>query len=124
VVAPQTDGIDPKAWKVSPPAGETTPLTVTFDRTLDHPILMRALTVVGPDGKPVAGKADATNDGRGWTFRPAGRWTPGEYKLRVDTILEDVCGNRLGRPFEVDLARPAPTEVKEPVDLLFTVARR
>jgi hypothetical protein len=123
VVAPQPEGIDPKGWKVSAPADEAAPITVSFDRPLDHPILLRALTVVGPDGKPVAGKAEATNDDRGWAFRPAARWAAGEYKLRVHPVLEDVCGNRLGRPFEVDLARPAPKEVKEPVDLPFTVGR-
>jgi hypothetical protein len=85
---------------------------------------MRALSVLGPDGKPVAGKTEATDDDRGWTFRPTARWTPGAYTLRVDTVLEDVCGNRIGRPFEVDLARPAPKEVKvEHVDLPFTVGR-
>jgi hypothetical protein len=91
---------------------------------MDHPLLLRALTVVGPDGKPVAGKAEATDHDRGWSFRPAARWAPGEYNLRADTLLEDVSGNRLGRPFEIDLARPAPKEVKEPVDLPFTVGRR
>jgi len=123
VVAPVAEGIDPKAWKVSAPADEASPLTVAFDRTMDHPILLRALTVLRPDGKPVAGKAETTNDDRGWSFRPTARWAPGTYNLRVDTILEDVSGNRLGRPFEIDLARPAPKEVKEMVDLPFTVGR-
>jgi hypothetical protein len=43
----------------------------------------------------------------------------------VATILEDVCGNRIGIPFEVDLSRPAPKEVKtKHVDLPFTVGRQ
>lgn len=123
-VAPVAEAIDPKAWKVAMPADDAGPLSVSFDRRMDHPILLRALTVLGPDDKPVAGKAEATNDDRGWALRPSNKWAPGKYNLRVETILEDVCGNRIGRPFEVDLARPAPQEVKDPVDLPFTVGRR
>lgn len=123
-VDPVATAIDPKVWKVSAPADPAGPLAVAFRRPLDHPILMRALTVIGPDGKPVAGKAAAADEDRGWTFLPTAPWAPGAYTLRVDTVLEDVCGNRIGTPFEVDLLRPAPKEVKaEHVDLRFTVGR-
>jgi hypothetical protein len=122
--APLADGIDPKAWTLSGPTDATAPLSVGFGRPLDHPILIRALSVIRPDGKPVTGKAEAADNDRGWTFRPVAPWAAGAYTLRVDTVLEDVCGNRIGRPFEVDLARPAPKEVKaEHVDLPFTVGR-
>ena len=41
-------------------------------------------------------------------MRPSGDLFPtppglaGAYSLQVDTALEDVAGNRVGRPFEVD----------------------
>ena len=124
VIAPVAEGIDWKGWRLTVPVDHTSPLTVKFDRVMDHPILMRALSVVGPDGNPITGKAQTSNNDREWSFRPSDRWAPGAYKLRVDTILEDVSGNRLGRPFEIDLARPAPMEVKQPIDLPFTVGRR
>jgi hypothetical protein len=51
--------------------------------------------------------------------------TTSGYILRTDTGLEDVCGNRIGVPFEVDLLKPRPKEVKvDHVDLPFTVGRR
>lgn len=124
VTAPVAEGIDPKTWTLTAPPGGSTPLRVSFGRTMDHPILLRALTVLGPDGKAVAGKAAATENDRGWSFQPAGPWAPGTYRLRVDTLLEDVSGNRLGRPFEIDLAQPAPKEIKEPVELPFTIGHR
>lgn len=123
-VDPIGTAIDLKGWKVTPPADPAGPLAVAFGRPLDHPILMRALSVVGPDGKPVAGKGAAADDDRAWKFRPTTPWSAGTYTLRVDMVLEDVCGNRIGTPFEVDLLRPAPKEVKtEHVDLPFTVGR-
>ena len=38
---------------------------------------------------------------------PREPWQAGEYSLIIDTSLEDVAGNRIGRPFEVDAHRPA-----------------
>ena len=30
-------------------------------------------------------------------------WTAGAYQLIVDTGLEDVSGNRIGQPFDIDV---------------------
>jgi hypothetical protein len=125
VTAPVSDALDPKSWKVTPPPAEQGALHVTFGRPMDHPVMMRALTVLGPDAKPVAGTAESADRDRAWTFTPAGRWAPGEYTLRAHPVLEDVCGNRVGRPFEVDLLRGTPKDVKPaPVDIRFTAGRR
>jgi hypothetical protein len=121
---PVNEGIDPKAWKLSAPTDETAALNVIFGRPLDHHLLLRTLSVVDREGKVVEGVSEAVNDDRGWTFRPTVRWRAGEYNLRVDTVLEDVCGNRIGQPFEIDVLRPAPKEVKvKHLDLPFTVGR-
>jgi hypothetical protein len=125
VTAPIADALDPKDWNVSAPTSEGGELRVAFGRPMDRPILLRALTVLGPDGKPVAGTADATDRDRTWTFRPKGPWATARYTLRVDPVLEDVCGNRVGQPFEVDLLRVTPKETKPAaVDLPFAVGRR
>ena len=57
-----------------------------------------------------------------WAFHPAAAWAPGTYRLVVNTDLEDVCGNRVGSPFEIDVFK-TPTrrlEVKT-VSRSFTV---
>jgi hypothetical protein len=48
------------------------------------------------------------------TFTNKERWKKGEYRLAVDTSLEDACGNRVGEPFEVQIVEPnaAPSELK------------
>jgi hypothetical protein len=99
--------IDPANWAVTPPrAGTKTPLVVSFPKPLDHAIQQRLITVLGPDGKPVAGTIDITRKETTWAFTPAAPWSAGRYKLDVDTRLEDVCGNRVGSPFEIDVFRP------------------
>jgi hypothetical protein len=121
----EADALDPKAWKFTPPAGERSSLALAFPRVMDHALLMRSLTVIGPDGREVPGSVEVTNAEKAWSFRPKAAWAAGEYKLRVDPVLEDVCGNRVGRPFEVDVSGKLPPEVKaEAVDLPFRVAAR
>jgi len=125
IAPPVADGIEPKSWKLSVPDAESAPLRVSFARTLDRVLLTRSLTVIGPDGEPVAGAAEPADSESAWKFEPARRWTPGNYVLRVNSSLEDVCGNAVGRPFEVDLSRPQRKETKAThVDLPFTVGRR
>jgi hypothetical protein len=118
------EALDPKAWKLTPPRDRGGAMTIAFGRPMDRPLLARCLTVLKPDGEPLAGTGEPADRDRAWTFRPAAPWQPATYTLRVDPVLEDVCGNRVGRPFEVDLLRPAPKEVKPgPVDLPFVVGR-
>jgi len=38
-----------------------------------------------------------------WQFTPDRPWHAGKYKLVIDTRLEDLAGNSIARPFEVDL---------------------
>jgi hypothetical protein len=123
--APRAAGIEPKDWKISPPTDPESPLRVTFGYSLDYVILTRSLTVIGPDGQAVAGSGEPTDAEKAWRFQPKGRWSSGSYLLRVDTGLEDVSGNAVGRPFEVDLSRPSLKEIKAShVDVPFTVAGR
>jgi hypothetical protein len=40
---------------------------------------------------------------RQWRFIPEQPWPETISTLKVDTALEDLAGNKVGRPFEVDL---------------------
>lgn len=95
--------IDQTRWKFEPPrAGSQGPLVVRLPYSLDQPLLLRMLTVKGPDGKPLAGETSLADAERTWQFRPHAAWPAGQCGLVVDTDLEDLCGNRIGKPFEVD----------------------
>jgi hypothetical protein len=106
VVAVDDTVIDPANWTVAPPpAGTKTPLTVTFPKPLDHAIQQRLIAVLGPDGKAIVGTIDVSKKETVWTFTPTNPWPAGRYHLDADTRLEDVCGNRVGSPFEIDVFR-------------------
>ena len=38
-----------------------------------------------------------------WLFTPREAWKPGDYRLVVDTAIEDLAGNRVGQAFDIDV---------------------
>jgi hypothetical protein len=123
-VAPETRPIQPADWKItSPAAGGREPLTVTFDRSLDDALLKRLLTVADSGGKPVEGDVTTTDAETRWRFVPRQPWAAGQYALVADPVLEDVCGNRVGRAFEVDEDR-TEAQPAAPVRRPFVVEAR
>ena len=52
--------------------------------------------------KGVAGTAAVARNETQWRFTPNQPWRTGDYTLTVDNALEDLAGNRIGRPFDVD----------------------
>ena len=107
--------VDPSRWEV---AAEKGSVTVTFEKSLDAALAGRMIRVTTLGGRAVTG--EAATDGRTWSFTPATPLPPGIYELQIDTRLEDPCGNRVGRAFEIDLAEPAAGTAKT-VALHFTV---
>ena len=101
-VGPPADyALDPQEWRIeAPPAQTRAPLLITFPASLDHGLLQRALTV-SLDGERVMGEVQTEAGETRWRFSPAAPWRAGEYQLHASSILEDVAGNRIGRPFEV-----------------------
>lgn len=102
------DQPDPRTWTVDPPiAGTRGPLTLGFPEPLDQAMLATALVVLDPDGRPITGRVVVGGDGRGWSFEPATPWRAGDFQVVVNPELEDLAGNSVARPFEVDVAQPA-----------------
>ena len=58
--------------------------------------------------QPIPGRAEVDLDQRRWRFTPDRPWVAGEYQLLVDPDLEDLAGNSVRRPFEVDIQRDTP----------------
>jgi hypothetical protein len=98
--------VDPADWVLCvPPSRSVEPLEVTFDRPLDHALLDRCLSVVGPDGR-VVGRAEIGSEERSWRLTPHASWASGPHQLVVDPVLEDLAGNSLIRVFDRDLTEP------------------
>jgi hypothetical protein len=99
---PAEHALDPQQWRLEAPRAQTRdPLLVTFPASLDHGLLQRALTV-SLNGDRVAGEVHTDAGETRWRFSPSAPWRAGEYQLHASSILEDVAGNRIGRPFEVE----------------------
>jgi hypothetical protein len=77
---------------------------------LDYGLLQRALRVANGGGRLLAGEIRVEQGETRWTFTPSAPWRPGEYRLVAAATLEDVAGNRIGRPFEVDAAEAQGSE--------------
>ena len=100
---PDETPIDTAKWELAAPvASSRDPLLLRFGEPLDHSLLERVVRVIGPTGQRIAGTV-ATGDGEAcWQFTPEQPWPAGNYQLTADTTLEDLAGNAIGRPFEVD----------------------
>ena len=108
--------INPLDWRYNcPTVGSTDPLTVEFDRPLDHALLEHSLWVNDAAGVALAGR-DFAGSGEGtWMFEPQSPWEQDRYTVMVDPRLEDLAGNSLVRVFDRDLTRAedAPADARQ-----------
>jgi hypothetical protein len=89
----------------APASGTRDDLIITFDEPVDPMMLGTALTL-SREEENVTIRITGSVDGRFWKATPHRPWAPGEYELRADPLLEDLAGNSLDRPFEIDLSDP------------------
>lgn len=110
VVAARREIVDPDRWRISAPSGATRePLALEFPQSMDHALLERMITVHGASGENVTGAVIIAAGERHWQFTPAAPWQAGRYVLHIDTALEDLAGNTLERPFDIDLLQGGRT---------------
>jgi len=116
VVPPLRVRVDPKDWQYHcPTVGSRDPLTVEFDRPLDHALLEHSLWVNDAAGVPLDGRGSIGTGERYWRFEPQLPWEEGRYVLIVDPRLEDLAGNSVIRVFDRDLMREedAPADARQ-----------
>jgi hypothetical protein len=103
---------DPRTWTLRPPAeGTRRPLDVRFPEPLDRALLDRLIAVRDFADRPVSGSISVVHEETVWRFRPEAPWQAGEYRLVIGTELEDVAGNSIARPFEVDEVGPVTRRI-------------
>jgi hypothetical protein len=102
---------DLNQWRIIPPkSGTKEPLKVLFPDPMDHALAARLISV-----ESVAGTVMLQAEEREWNFRPEEPWKPGQFHLRVQTTIEDLAGNNIGKPFEVDLFEGVDKRIKREV---------
>ena len=101
---PDREPPDAARWKIVPPsAGTREPLTLAFPEPMDHALAQRLIHVARQAGELVQGRVELEDQERRWLFTPAGEWRRGPHQILVETTIEDLAGNNIGKPFEVDL---------------------
>jgi hypothetical protein len=104
VAPPDREPPNPAHWKVLPPkAGTIIPLAVVFPEPMDHALAQRMIQVSLASGERMKGNVALEDEERRWSFVPAETWRPGQYQLAIQTTIEDLAGNNIGKPFEVDV---------------------
>lgn len=99
--------IDVRDWTVqAPEPGTRQPLKVTFPRPLDRALLSKFLSLTTASGAVIEGEAAIGAKEQAWSFTPAKVWASGDYLLTADERLEDLAGNTMLRPFDLDLKAP------------------
>ena len=89
--------IDPAKWKLTVPGAATRDaLIIAFGESLDAALALRLITVDVP-GQAQLGLAE-----REWRYVPDQPWKAVAIDIAIDTALEDLAGNKVGRPFDVD----------------------
>ena len=115
----------PKPGNFRPAAATTKALTVTFPKPMDYAMLQRSLWVTGSAGKRVTGTVSTTAEETCWHFIPDRDWQAGAYRLVVEKTLEDLAGNSIGKPFEVDVLHPVQLKVEtEKIAIPFEVMKQ
>jgi len=123
VLPPDDTQPDVKTWKLDVPAAHAkTPLTVTFPKSMDAALAARMIWVEDAEAHKVKGTVVLSERETRWQFTPAEPWKAGKYNVVADTQLEDLAGNSLARPFEVDVFHPVQGVIKtETVQVPFEV---
>jgi hypothetical protein len=95
------EGADPQRWSLKLPApGSNDPLIVSFAEPLDHALASRLIGVHDERSERLEGTTMLRQNDREWLFTPADPWRAARYQLLVSPELEDVAGNRPGKPFD------------------------
>lgn len=123
VSAPDRTSPGIQSWHLAPPReGSTDPLIVEFPEPLDQALLLHVLEVTDSDGNRIEGSIRIDRWETRWQFTPQQPWSAGDYHLEIETILEDLAGNRVDRLFEVDVFERIEEQVtRETVTLAFKV---
>lgn len=114
---PDREPPDPAVWIIAKPkAGTREPLTITFADPIDHALAFRMIAVNGVNGE----KSLAEHELK-WLFTPDNPWKTGQQEVLVQSTIEDLAGNNIGKPFEVDLEEGVKVQPTRTISLPFEI---
>lgn len=113
-IAPDREKVNWKQWSLSlPSAASSAPLSLQFPKSLDAALLQRMIQVFDAEQQKIECTFKLGPNEKSLEVIPTKNWQLGAYHLRIDTYLEDICGNNLLRPFDRDLKADWISEKEE-----------
>jgi hypothetical protein len=93
---------NPVNWDINAPrAGSEEPLIIDFVEPIDYALANECLKVIGD--REISGQVLLENNERIWCLIPDNHWAPGQYKIKIESRLEDLAGNNLNRLFDEEI---------------------
>ena len=113
---------DHRKWKLnSPRADHLSPLEILFDKPLDAALASRVLEIYLGKRRIRIRKTEFGRDQQQAFLYPETAWKTGTYVLRIGSELEDLCGNRIGKAFDVNLDQDKKVNETEAHQMTFQV---
>ncbi|MBM82073.1 MAG: hypothetical protein CMJ78_16000 [Planctomycetaceae bacterium] len=104
---------NPETWLLSSPRVESKDIfRCDLHEPLDWALMHSAVHIEHEDspGTAIKGKIEPGYGELSWNFQPEQPWHSGTYRLAIKTIIEDLAGNNLEQPFEVDITKETESE--------------
>jgi hypothetical protein len=90
-------------WKMEfPKIGSLDPLIIRFGESLENAIAMRGMQLYF-QGAAMEGEFSLREQESECAFQPVNAWRIGVFELRVSSTMEDLAGNSLRKPFEIEM---------------------
>lgn len=116
---PDDQQIDLAQWKVTAPGMlSPEPLSIQFPKALDEAMAKRLIWVETAKGDRVTGFAILADREHRWEWIRQQPWPAGDYRIAVDATVEDLAGNSVDKPFEIDVLRPVQKKVEQKIHYL------
>ena len=106
-IAVESDHRQPRIedWKIElPKVGSLHPLIIRFGESLEQAIATRGIQLYC-NGVAVEGEFSLREQESESVFQPMNAWRTGEFELRVNSTIEDLAGNSLRKPFEIEITQ-------------------
>ncbi len=103
ITGPDRRQPDPATWQVTTPAVHSRqPVGIRFGESLDGSMLQHAIQIRQGD-RLIAGTVKIGEQESRWTLVPDEPWSAGHYTIEIDPRLEDLAGNSIAKPFEIQM---------------------
>jgi hypothetical protein len=104
VIPPDREPLDPEHWTITTPkSGTHESIGISFPKPMDHALAERVIQITDSTGQLIEGKTVLQTGDCQWSFVPDQAWKTQAYRAVIQLTLEDLAGNNIGKPFEVDL---------------------